>query len=57
MKIVSRTERTTTGYEELIGHGCKTMEEMIEYVQKFGHLDHTPMLLLADNSFDCGDWV
>jgi hypothetical protein len=57
MKIISKTERTTTGYEELIGHGCKTMEEMIDFVQKYGHLDHTPMLLLADNSFDCGEWI
>lgn len=59
MKIICKTDRTTSGFEELLGHGCKTLEEKIDYVQRFGHIKGMPdfLLLLADDSFDCGEWV
>jgi hypothetical protein len=57
LKIVGKTERTTSGWEELLGHGCKSDSEMIEYAAHFSGQAFCPELKAVPKNFDCGDWI
>jgi hypothetical protein len=55
--LIAKTNRYSSGWEEIGGHGCQTEDELHAYAAKFSGKTGMPAIKVVDLPFDPGTFI